>query len=133
MILAIDWMQYVIYFLYASLFILVGIIAYRYLLSRMDKKEFFREDFVELYSYEQQIATGEITLFFEVLSRKRIKFYLTDGKGTVLKVLKDGEFKPGGYNVKLDTAEFSDGNYYYCLQTDNQQTDKLLRIRNTSN
>lgn len=133
MILAIDWMEYTIYFLYASLFILVGVIAYRYMLSKMNKKEFVREDFVELYTYEQQIAKGEIILFFEVLSLKSVKLYLTDDKGTVIKVLKEGEFKPGGYNVAFNTTEFEDGNYYYCLQTDNQQTDKLLRIRNTSN
>lgn len=133
MILAIDWMEYVIYFLYVSLLIIVGIIAYRYLLSKMNKKEFVREDFVELYTYEQPIASGEIILFFEVFVLKSIKFYLTDEKGIVLKMFKEGECKPGGYNIKFDTTEFSDGNYYYCLQSDNQQTDKLLRIRNSTN
>lgn len=130
MILAIDWVQYSLYFLYASLLLLVVVIAYRFLLRRFNKGVIEKEDYVELFSYENQIAKGEVTLFFQVFSTKHVNFYLTDMEGELVHTFIDEVRKPGGYNVILDSTKLANGKYYYCVKTENQQTDKLLVVQN---
>lgn len=130
MILAINWVEYSLYFLYASLLLLVIIIAYRYLLRRFNKGVIEKEDYVDLYSFENRVAIGEITLYFQVFSAKHINFYLTDTEGKLLLTFVDEVRKPGGYNISLDSTKLANGKYYYCIKTENQQTEKLLIVQN---
>jgi len=130
MILAINWVEYSLYFLYASLLLLVVIIAYRYLLRRFNKDVIEKEDYIELFSFENQVAKGEVTLFFQVFSTKQVNFYLTDAEGNILLTFVDEVRKPGGYNVSFDSTKLINGKYYYCIKTENQQTDKLLVVQN---
>jgi histidinol-phosphate/aromatic aminotransferase/cobyric acid decarboxylase-like protein len=130
MILAIDWMQYAIYFLYASLLAVLAIIGYRYLLRRWNKQPWKREDFVELFSLEHQEVRGEVSFFFEVFSSKHITFVLVNSSGSEVAVLVDEERKPGGHVIRFDTTSLPNGTYYYRLTTANQRTEKRVEIRN---
>ena len=81
-------------------------------------------------TFENQIAKGEVTLFFQVFSTKHVNFYLTDIEGKLVQTFVDEVRKPGGYNVSLDSTKLANGKYYYCIKTENQQTDKLLIVQN---
>ena len=130
MILAIDWMQYATYFLYITLIVLLMVIGYKYLLRRFNRDRIEKEDYVDLFSFENYLASGDVNLFYEVYSAKHIRFYVTDTSGKEIVVLVDEVKKPGGYNVCFDSTKLDNGDYYYCIQTSNQKTEKIVRIRN---
>jgi hypothetical protein len=130
MILSIDWIQYAIYFLYASLLVVIAIIGYRYLLRKWNKQAWKKEDFVDLFSLEHRQVSGEVSFFFEVFSAKPIYFVLLDSSGIEVAVLVDEERKPGGHVIRFDTTKLTDGTYFYRLTTSNQRTEKRFEIRN---
>lgn len=133
MILAVDWMQYSIYFLYATLGILLFYIGYRYLVRKWSRNYIPKENYVTLLSYEKYAASGEITLYFEVFKNKEIEFFISNPSGEKLISIYKGICKPGGHQFKVDTAQLTDGDYYYTVITDNQRIEKLLRVRNNQN
>lgn len=130
MILGIDWMQYAIYFLYASLMAIVVIIGYRYMIRRWSKQVWKKEDFVQLFSLENSLVSGEISFFFEVFSAKHVRFVLVDQTGKEVKSMVDEVRKPGGYVIRVDTTQIPNGIYYYCLTAENQRTEKRLEVNN---
>jgi hypothetical protein len=62
--------------------------------------------------------SSEMTLVrFSTIETGRTQVYLTDITGNTVRILADGEFKPGEYSVYITTNTLSAGNYFVTLRT----------------
>lgn len=116
--------------LFVSLSMLVLVIACRKLLKYLGKGSPSPKDYCVLYSMEQEVVKGEMEIYFTTAFQKFVAIELYNSDLQVLKVLKEGDFKPGGHIVRFDSIEIPNGNYYYGLRTDNQKTVKKMKIHN---
>ncbi len=113
-----------------SLSLLVLIIAYRKLLAYLGRGVPASKDYCVLYSVEQDPVSGEVEIYFTTSVEKQVivEFYHADL--SLAKVLKEESFSMGGHIVRFDSTEFSNGNYFYGLRTENQKTVKKMMICN---
>ena len=116
--------------LFVSLALLVLIIAYRKLLAYLGKGNPVREDYCVLYSLEQPIASGEIEIYFTTEQPKHVFIELLNSDLSVHSIIKEGDFGIGGHIVRLNTISLSNGEYFFCLRTDNQKTMKKMGVKN---
>ena len=116
--------------LFVSLALLVLIIAYRKLLAYLGKGSPAPKDYCVLYSIEQNPVVGEVEIYFTTTFEKTVKIELLNQDLSVLKILKEGSFAPGGHIVRFDSKELPNGNYFYRLVTDNQKTFKKMTVSN---
>lgn len=116
--------------LFVSLALLVLIIAYRKLLAYFGKGTPSPKDYCILYSIEKDPARGEIEIYFTTTRQKHVSIEIFNFELVLLKVVKEGVFSEGGHIVRFDSSEFSNGDYYYGLRTDNQKTVKKMKISN---
>lgn len=118
--------------LFVTLALLILYIAYRKLLGYMGKGEPVKEDYCVLYSLEQDVASGEIEIYFTTESPKDVCIELLDCDLAFIQNIREGKFSKGGHIVRFDTSKLSDGTYFYVLRTDNQKTMKKMNVRNTN-
>ena len=116
--------------LFVSLAILVLIIAYRKLLTYLGKGNPVKEDYCVLYGLEVAEATGEVEFYFTTESPRNVCLELLNGDMTFNRVIREGDFGKGGHIVRFETKEIENGNYFYCLKTDNQKTMKKMKVNN---
>ena len=111
------------------IFLIIGIL-YRRALKKWNRNKANAIDFVTLYALENPISSGTVEFLYEQNGSKIIQFNIEDKEGKVLKILFDGESKPGMHILKFDTKQLPDGNYFFVLKTEIQSTAKLMRIKN---
>ena len=116
--------------LFVSLSLLVLIIAYRKLLAYLGKGTPSPKDYCVLYNIEKEPFIGEMEIYFTTSFQKYVTIEIYNSDLQTLKVLKEGDFSPGGHIVRFDSTLLPNGNYYYGLRTDNQKTVKKMRLRN---
>jgi hypothetical protein len=116
--------------LFVSLALLVLIIAYRKLLAYLGKGAPAPKAYCVLYSLEQDPAMGELAIYFTTMVQRHVTIELLKEDLSFLKVLKEGDFQPGGHIVRFDSTDVPNGNYFYGLRTDNQKTVKKVKIMN---
>ena len=116
--------------LFVSLAILVLVISYRKLLAYLGKGNPVKEDYCILYSLEEPISTAQVQIYFTCEAKKNVQIVLFDEQMKEIRVLKEGDFEPGGHIVTFDTATVQNGQYFYGLKSENQKTMKKMIVNN---
>lgn len=117
--------------LFVSLSLLVLYIAYKKLLSYLGKGNPVKEDYCVLYSLEVPVASKEIEIYFTTEQPKTVAIELLNADLSQNRIIKEGDFGIGGHIVRLDTTTLSNGEYFFCLRTENQKTMKKMFVENS--
>lgn len=117
--------------LFVSLTLLVLFIAYKKLLAYLGKGNPIKEDYCVLYSLETPVASKEVEIYFTTEQAKTVTIELLNADLTPHSVIKEGDFGIGGHIVRLDTTKLINGEYFFCLRTDNQKTMKKMVVENS--
>ena len=113
-----------------SLIVLIGIIIYKRLLTKFKQNTISKEDFCVLFGLENQPSKGEIEIYFTSEMKKNVKISLLNEDLSLHTDIKEFECTPGGNIVRFNTLNVQNGNYFYQLKTDNQETIKKFTIEN---
>jgi hypothetical protein len=124
-------MDVVIVSLYVTLIGTVVYLLYKRLLRRLSKDAIPKEDYCVLYSLEVDPAVGELEFYFTTEEERDIKLSILDSDLNEVMVVTEKEATIGGNIVRFDSTSLSNGEYYYCLNTDNQKTMKKMRVLNS--
>ena len=116
--------------LFVSLAILVLIIAYRKLLGYLGKGSAPKEDYCILYSLEEDPAEGEVSFYFTSERKRVVQLHILDERYGFLMEVFNAECKVDGNIIRFQTTALPNGQYFYCLITDNQKTMKKMAVAN---
>jgi hypothetical protein len=123
--------QVLLTILTVSLILLIAFILYKKLLTRLGKGLPVAKDYCVLYSLEQNPVKGEMEIYFTSELPKTVKIELLNEDMSVNTTIAEKEYADGGHIVRFDTLNIPDGNYFYCLKTDNQKTMKKVLVKNS--
>jgi len=126
-----DYTQIAIGILCVSLALLVLVIAYRKLLQYLGKGAINKQDFCVLHPLEDTPSFKEVTFYFTCDEKKAYALWILDEEMNEKLLVKEGEASTGGNIVRFDTHTLSNGNYFYCLKTENQKTMKKMVVLNS--
>ena len=113
-----------------TLALLVLYIAYKKLLAYLGKGVPVQRDYCVLYSLEVQPSKGEVEIYFTTEYPKEVTIELLNSDMSVNQVIRIGEFEEGGHITRFNSTLIPNGQYYYCLRTENQKTMKKMVIAN---
>lgn len=113
-----------------SLTLLLLAILYKKYLQHLQKGEVKKEDYAVLYPLEIQPAVGEVEFYYELEKDKEIELFLLDTDFNKVMELDKRLGTIGGNKVIFDTKQVANGQYFYQLKSDNQQTMKKIAIEN---
>ena len=125
-----NWQDIGLGILYVSLALLVLVIAYRKLLRYLGKGQPVKADYLVLYAQEDKVAKGEVVFYFTAESPKDYRLVILNQDLDEIAVVKEGTCTLGGNIVCYDSTSVADGDYFFCIITDNQRTMKKLAVRN---
>lgn len=123
-------MDVVIGVLYVSLIGTVLFFLYKQLLKRLSRGAVVQSDFCVLYPLEQNPAKGELEFYFTTETPRDVKLTILDQNLKDIATVIEKTATKGGNIVRFDSATLSNGEYYFCLKTENQKTMKKMRILN---
>ena len=129
-LLGYSWSTILLGTLYASLGLLIVVIAYRQLIRYLDKGRPNPNKYCVLYTLEEDVSEGELTFYFTSEEPVAYKMIILDEDLNEIRVIREETSGSGGNIVRFDSVELPNGDYYYCLQTDVQRTMKKMRIAN---
>lgn len=127
-----SWSDIIIGILWVSLTILLLIICYKLLLRFMNRGAVNQADFCELYSLEIEPASGVLPFYFTSDKVKHYRLLILDGDMNEILEIENKECKIGGNIIRFDSNELNNGEYFYCLKTDNQKVVKKMQVKNGS-
>ncbi|MEN9302437.1 MAG: hypothetical protein RL264_866 [Bacteroidota bacterium] len=122
-------MEKTIQFLLISISILALVILYRLLLRRFSRGRVRQEDYCVLYSLETNPVNGEIEFYFTTPISKKVAFYIWKEK-EIVQCLRNEEFTKGGHIIRFDSTTLENGEYFFGIVTEAQQTIKRFKIQN---
>lgn len=114
--------------LYASIAVIVLVIAYRKLLGRLGKGAVSTDAFIEVHTPEYDSDKKVLTFYFVAKEPKEYKLSLQDLSYSHLMVVDEGQTKVGGNIVRLNNDKIQSGTYFLCFETDNQKTTKKFQF-----
>ena len=129
-LLGYSWTSILLGTLYASLGLLIVVIAYRRLLKYLDKGRPVSRKYCTLYTLEEHPSAGEVTFYFTSEEPVKYKLMILDEDMNELKIIKSDTSGIGGNIVRFNSIELNNGDYFYCLQTEEQRTMKKMRVIN---
>lgn len=112
-----------------SLIVVLLFILYRLLLRFLNRKPIKQENYCTLYDLEYAYAKDEIPFYFSTEKQRNVRLFLIGPKGNEIE-LCNSEFSPGGHIVRFDSKTLENGNYFYCLESENQEIRKKMQICN---
>ena len=115
-----------------TLGMLILFILYKKLLAYVSRGEPIHKEYAVLYPVEQNPASGEVTIYFTCEKNKAIQIELLDENMNFIVVLMNKECDEGGHIVRFNSASYPNGDYFYCLKSENQKTMKKLSISNSN-
>ena len=113
-----------------SLVVLIGVIIYKRLLIKFKLNTISKDDYCVLFGLENQPSKGEIEIYFTSEKKKNVKISILNEDMSLHTDIKEFECTPGGNIVRFNTLNVENGNYFYQLKTDNQETIKKFTIKN---
>lgn len=122
-------METVIPFLFVSLLILLGVIAYRALLKKFQRGQVVHKAYCELYNLDQEPAQGELAFYFVCPEVREVRFAIWQFNQVVCEVAQ-GTYEKGGHILRFDSTKLANGVYYYGILTADQETKKRMTISN---
>lgn len=123
-------MDVVIGILYVTLVGTVVFILYRLLLKRLSRGAIVQSDFCVLYPLEQDPAKGELEFYFTTEAQRDVKLTILDQDLKDIATVMEKMATKGGNIVRFDSTTLSNGEYFFCLKTENQKTMKKMRVLN---
>ena len=123
-------MDVVIGILYVTLVGTVVFILYRLLLKRLSRGAIVQSDFCVLYPLEQDPAKGELEFYFTTEAQRDVKLTILDQDLKDIATVMEKMATKGGNIVRFDSTTLSNGEYFFCLKTENQKTMKKMRVFN---
>jgi hypothetical protein len=129
-LLGYNWLDVVITTMYVSIIILVLVIAYRKLIRFLNKDAIMKERYCVLYPLDNELVADEVTFYFTSEKKRNFKLVLLDQDMTEIKEIANKECTPGGNIIRYNSKLTDNGNYFYCLITENQKTMKKMTIKN---
>ena len=115
--------------LFASISILLLVIAYRAILRRLGKGQLIKEDYGVLYGLENTTVSGEVEFYFTIERPKNMIFCILDNEMKEVSIVTEKDFSSGGHIVRFNTEVLENGNYFYCLRSGNQKTMKRMLVQ----
>jgi hypothetical protein len=109
-----------------TLGLLILFILYRKILAYVSRGEPIQKDYAILYPVEQNPASGEVTIYFTCEIEKDVVIELLDSNMVFIQELFSKRCQEGGQIVRFDSRSFTDGEYFYCLKSENQKTMKKI-------
>lgn len=125
-----TWIDVLISTLWVTLILLVAVIGYRTLLRFLQKDRIRTEDYCELHELELNPAHGEVAFYFTSEKSREYSLLVLDTDMSPIEEIIHQECNIGGNIVRFDTTKIPDGNYFYCLKTDNQKVMKKMVVKN---
>tara|TARA_B110000459_G_C16613191_1_gene497306 strand:+ start:2678 stop:3076 length:399 start_codon:yes stop_codon:yes gene_type:complete len=125
-----SFMDVVIGILYVTLVGSVVFILYRLLLKRLSRGAIVQSDFCVLYPLEQDPAKGELEFYFTTEAQRDVKLTILDHDLNDIATVMEKMATKGGNIVRFDSTALSNGEYFFCLKTENQKTMKKMRVLN---
>jgi hypothetical protein len=116
--------------LYVSLVIIILILIYKKILMNINREEPSKKLYCEMVFLENDIAKGMVEFYFTNLEKKEIRFEILNKEYETVSILAEKEFEPGQHIFRFDSKAVANGNYYYQLKTDNQQTMRKMVVSN---
>jgi hypothetical protein len=113
-----------------SLALILIYIAYKKLLAYLGKGTPSPNDYCVLYSLEIEPAKGELEFYFTSAVPRSVKIEILNDDLSLNTLIIEKEFSDGGHIIRFDSNTLPNGNYFYCLRTDNQKTMKKMRVQN---
>lgn len=113
-----------------SLAILIIAIAYKKLLAHLGKGTPASKDYCVLYALEQNPVVKELEIYFTTVFPKHVSIEILNDDMSLMKVIAANDYEVGGHIVRYDSTLIPNGNYYYCLRTENQKTMKKMIVEN---
>lgn len=120
----------IITLLCVTLGFLVLFIAYRQLLRYFGKGTPNKADYVVLYELEINPVVGVVEFYFTSDAEKSVSLNVLDENMEFVLEISSQMSHKGGNIIRYDSTKLKNGNYFYCLQTDNQKTMKKMRVAN---
>ena len=125
-----SWSDIVLGILWVSLAILILVIAYKLLLRFMNRDALDQTDFCELYSLEIEPASGILPFYFTSEKEKQFRMLLLDSDMNEIMEIENRVCQIGGNIIRFDSTKIDNGDYFYCLKTDNQKVVKKMHVKN---
>ena len=122
-------MEAIVKFLFVSFLILLAVIAYRALLRRFQRGQVQHQDFCELYTLDQEPASGELAFYFVCPAPIGVRFGIWQNNQLVVE-LANQEFDKGGHILRYESSLLPNGVYYYGIITAVQETKKRMTVSN---
>lgn len=116
--------------LYVSLVIIILFLIYKRILMSINSKEPSKKLYCEMNFLENDLAKGTVEFYFTNVEKKEIRFEVLDKAYETVELLAEAVFEPGQHIVRFDSTTVSNGNYFYQLKTDNQQTMRKMVVNN---
>lgn len=117
--------------LYVSLAGTAVYLLYRMLLRRLSRGSIDKEDFCVLYGLEEDPSSGEIEFYFITEEERDIKLSILNANMDEIKTVVEKVATKGGNIVRFDSNTLSNGEYFFCLTTENQKTMKKMKVLNS--
>lgn len=125
-----SWYDVLIGVLYVSIVLIIVIIGYRKLLSYLQREAVNHEDYCQLYSLEVAPASGELPFYFTSTIERAYQLLILDSDMNELMEVVAQDCKIGGNIIRFDSSKLPNGDYFYCLKTNNQKISKKMTILN---
>ncbi len=113
-----------------SLALILMYIAYKKLLAYLGKGTPSPNDYCVLYSLEIEPAKGELEFYFTSAVPRIVAIEILNGDLSLNTLIVEKEYSDGGHIVRFDSKSLPNGNYFYCLRSDNQKTMKKMLVQN---
>ena len=125
-----TWINVLIGTLWVTIIILLAVIGYRALLRFLQKDRIRKEDYCELHELELNPAYGVVAFYFTSENIRNYSLSILDKEMNPIKEIISQDCNIGGNIVRFDTTIIDDGDYFYCLKTDNQKVMKKMVVKN---
>lgn len=125
-----SWYDVLIGVLYVSIILLVVVIAYKKLLNYLGREAVKHEDYCQLYSLEISPASGELPFYFTSSVERSYQLLILDKDMNEFMEIVAQDCKIGGNIIRFDSSKLPNGDYFYCLKTNNQKISKKMTVLN---
>lgn len=125
-----SWYDVLIGVLYVSIILLVVVIAYKKLLNYLGREAVKHEDYCQLYNLEINPASGELPFYFTSTIERSYQLLILDNDMNDFLEIVAQDCKIGGNIIRFDSSKLPNGDYFYCLKTNNQKISKKMTVLN---
>lgn len=116
--------------LWTSLILLVFVIGYKKMLRLMRGDAVDHAQFMKLEELEFAEVSGEVPFYFTSPMEKEYSILILDSNMKEIEEVVRQKSKVGGNIIRFDLGHLSNGEYFYCLKTDNQKIMKKMFVKN---